>query len=552
MVTPGNDDHDLDGGGDTPDATVDAGLPDADAAQISTKPDAAPSESESTPQTTSEVTSASSAAPPSSETLARSYCGDGVQDAGEECDDGNWDVTDGCVQCTIVPVCGNQLVEFNEQCDDGNIVATDGCAGCVLIPLCGNGIVEVGEECDNSDTSQCFRCKQPRPRMCGNGVVDSGEECDSDSEVCIACRLVVPACGDGIVNGDEQCDDGNGFENDGCDHLCRTRKCGDNVVQDGEHCDPPGGACRADCSLLPPNCGDAVLQSNEREQCDDGNVAPGDGCFACDVECGNGVVEPNLGELCEPEFVVRNCRASIVEACVTCADASDCEQRDACDPETCQPISTCDAPSADADAGNASSSFTCTPVVPESPSCGAPLNLLGNGESTSGIDGWRAQDARMHLSHVTTDGFSRPGALLVMLDNEQPGGTLETQSVDTCVSVEAGTTYDFRGAYRFLDSTWQTSGVTVSLFLYNSADCSGATISPELTRGNKAPVDTDWSGYYFSVNTDVLNPNVPTSMLVKLAAWRSPELAVASVLWDDLTLVERSDATCNDVDAGAP
>lgn len=124
--------------------------------------------------------------------------------------------------------------------------------------------------------------------MCGNGIIDSGEECDSASAACVACRLIVPVCGDGITNSDEQCDDANDFDNDGCDRLCRIRKCGDDIVQDGEHCDPPGGACRSDCTLLPPNCGDGIVQANEREVCDDGNLAIGDGCHDCDVERGNG------------------------------------------------------------------------------------------------------------------------------------------------------------------------------------------------------------------------------------------------------------------------
>lgn len=551
VVTPGEDDDNLDAGVDASDAAVEAGPPAIDAAPTFTAPDASTSELSSSSHATNAAPSSPFQSTSSGESAPPSFCGDGVLEAGEECDDGNWDVTDGCVQCTIVPLCGNQLIELNEQCDDGNTVATDGCAGCVLVPLCGNGVLEVGEECDTPNSAQCFRCKQPRPRMCGNGVVDSGEECDSDSEACIACRLAVPTCGDGIVNGSEQCDDGNSFENDGCDHLCRTRKCGDGVVQDGEHCDPAGGACRADCTLTPPNCGDGVLQPSEREQCDDGNVTPGDGCFACDIECGNGIVEPNLGELCEPEFVVRNCRASIAEACVACTSENDCEQRDGCNPETCQPIPTCEAPTPSADAGVTSAPFTCDPIVPESPSCDVTsFNLLGNGDFTSDASGWRATDARVSLSHVTADGFAAPGALLVVLDNEQAGGTLETQGADTCIPVDADATYDFRGAYRFLDATWQTSGVTVALFLYNSADCTGPTVSPETTRGTKAPVDVDWTGYYFSVNTDVLDANGPTSMLVKLSLWRSPELAVASVLWDDLTLLERGDAACGD--AGAP
>ena len=52
-------------------------------------------------------------------------CGNGVVDAGEECDDGNTNSADGCTNsCTI---CGNGVVTAPEQCDDGNLTGGDGC-----------------------------------------------------------------------------------------------------------------------------------------------------------------------------------------------------------------------------------------------------------------------------------------------------------------------------------------------------------------------------------------------------------------------------------------
>lgn len=479
------------------------------------------------------------------------FCGDGVLDRGEECDDGNRLVTDGCVQCTIVPLCGNQRLEFNEQCDDSNTIATDGCAGCVLVPLCGNGLVELGEDCDSPDISRCNRCRLPKTHVCGNGVIDVGEECDSASEACVACRVIAPVCGDGITNSDEQCDDGNDFDNDGCDRSCRVRRCGDTIVQDGEHCDPPGGVCRSDCTLLPPNCGDGVVQVSEREVCDDGNLTIGDGCNACDVECGNGLVSPNLGELCEPRSASRSCRASIAPACVPCVNASDCQTRDACD-ETCQPVPACTVADGPADAGSSTAEPTldCSQSTPL-PACPEAINLLPNPTFDTTTAGWSSPDPRVNLSQTTADGFGAAGAMLVLLDNGATGGVSETRGAQVCLSIQPDATYTFRGAYRFLDATWQASGVSVSLFLYNSSNCSGAPVSPELTRGSKAPIETTWTGYAFTVSSSPLHGAEAASMLVKLDVRRTPELSLASVLWDDVSLVENETEACSStMDAG--
>lgn len=59
------------------------------------------------------------------------FCGDGIKQACEECDDGNEINDDNCNnQCkkNILPVCGNGKVESGESCDDGNLNNGDGCS----------------------------------------------------------------------------------------------------------------------------------------------------------------------------------------------------------------------------------------------------------------------------------------------------------------------------------------------------------------------------------------------------------------------------------------
>jgi len=66
---------------------------------------------------------------------APAACGDGTQDATEDCDDGNLQDGDGCSsECLVepTPTCGDGNKDPGEECDDGDNDDTDGCAGCVL------------------------------------------------------------------------------------------------------------------------------------------------------------------------------------------------------------------------------------------------------------------------------------------------------------------------------------------------------------------------------------------------------------------------------------
>ncbi|MCE9670617.1 DUF4215 domain-containing protein [Myxococcus stipitatus] len=85
------------------------------------------------------------------ERLNTSVCGNAIQEDGEQCDDGNTDLGDGCTPlCTReLPCangscqarCGDGQVMGTEACDDGNTAANDGCsATCQFEPgaLCQN------------------------------------------------------------------------------------------------------------------------------------------------------------------------------------------------------------------------------------------------------------------------------------------------------------------------------------------------------------------------------------------------------------------------------
>ncbi|HEU5179235.1 MAG TPA: DUF4215 domain-containing protein [Candidatus Polarisedimenticolia bacterium] len=256
-------------------------------------------------------------------------CGDGVQQTGEMCDDGNGVDTDGCrnnctlptcgdsilgntpgetcdppgstpatppgntnvcrplgeAQCTY---CGDNLVNDGEQCDDGNHVDTDGCRNDCTLPSCGDGLIN--EECEKCD-GNAFPASAPGT----HGVCRTGP-CGTPG-----CTF----CGDGIVNGDEQCDDGNAVDTDGCRNSCTLPSCGDGIVGNspGETCDPPGAPagnngnnCRDNCTV----CGDNHV--DDGEQCDDGNGVDTDGCRNnCTLpSCGDGLINNSgCGETCD-------------------------------------------------------------------------------------------------------------------------------------------------------------------------------------------------------------------------------------------------------------
>jgi len=239
------------------------------------------------------------------------YCGDGVQDSCEACDQGirNSDKPNACRPNCVLPFCGDGITDdfWGETCDDGNNRPGDGCdADCQK--ECGNGVVDPNEQCDdgvyNSDTkaNECRTdCTNYR---CGDGVIDFTEECDNgaaNANTPNACRpsCTHPTCGDGVVDTQwgENCDDANTVSGDGCDAQCHS-ECGDGKVGPGEECDNGDAnsdvvpdACRSDCTR--PTCGDGVRDSNE--QCDTGANTPQ--CQSCIVRCGNGVLEP--GEECD-------------------------------------------------------------------------------------------------------------------------------------------------------------------------------------------------------------------------------------------------------------
>lgn len=150
-------------------------------------------------------------------------CGDGVIDPGEECDDGNADNSDTCVEGCKNAACGDGFVGPGEGCDDANQIDDDACGNDCALGSCGDGKLQMGEACDD-----------------GNLI---------DTDACLS-TCVNAACGDGFVQDNvEACDDGNSDESDLCTTLCAAPSCMD-AIKSGKETDVDcgGGAC-AKCDV---------------------------------------------------------------------------------------------------------------------------------------------------------------------------------------------------------------------------------------------------------------------------------------------------------------
>ena len=212
-------------------------------------------------------------------------CGNGVLEAGEQCDDGDTSNGDGCNSAcrresgwtcnsaspSVCQKCGNGEREGTESCDDGNTSGGDGCSS-----SCSR---ESGWTCSTASPNVCQKCgngKKEGTETCDDGNRSNGDGCNSSckKESGWTCSNASPSvcekCGNSRKEGTEDCDDGNKVNGDGCNASCDVET---------------GWTCNNAIPNVCQKCGNGRREGSET--CDDGNTSNGDGCNAsCQKESG--------------------------------------------------------------------------------------------------------------------------------------------------------------------------------------------------------------------------------------------------------------------------
>ena len=153
-------------------------------------------------------------------------CGNGEQEPGEQCDDGNRLDGDGCsATCHVETTgCGNGTVDAGEDCDLGEGV--NGTAGVCCTASCtfvltgtqcraAAGQCDAAESCTGTSTSCPTDSFQPPTTVCrvAVGQCDATESCTGTSAACLA---------DGFQPNGTTCDDGNSATSG---DVCNTGVC---------------------------------------------------------------------------------------------------------------------------------------------------------------------------------------------------------------------------------------------------------------------------------------------------------------------------------------
>lgn len=202
---------------------------------------------------------------PTTDGPTRPECGDGVQDADEACDDGNFAPGDGCSPaCTLETTgCAAQSLAIADDPIGGMAICADAdqsvceedfaqlCApgwhlcsalehqekregwavdlqghralGVIRCRAAGGaGHYTVATiDADASDNCQIGSSRAECPSAFG---------CNETLDYALCCAAI-PTCGNGVVDGPlEECDDGNAFEADACSNVCAS------TTGTGPHC----------------------------------------------------------------------------------------------------------------------------------------------------------------------------------------------------------------------------------------------------------------------------------------------------------------------------
>ena len=210
-------------------------------------------------------------------------CGDGTLngDHGETCDDGGNNGSIGYCNSTCdgdTPVCGNGVQEKGEACDEGNDVngkyghCNSNCNGQYEAGYCGDNIIQIADAadcpvsftlCDENTTENCCEVVEfatgDSPETC-----DEGDKNDYHGHCNKYCNGTA-SCGNGNVGKDEICEPGSLPQPMPCSMLTQFTGSNGMVSACDEYCMPILTDCDYDTSYTSPffKTGQTLCYSND-------------------------------------------------------------------------------------------------------------------------------------------------------------------------------------------------------------------------------------------------------------------------------------------------
>ena len=114
------------------------------------------------------------------------YCGNGVIDGLEACDDGNHQSCGTCNSSCSGPTAPADPCPAGVACLAPADCASNACTNGLCAPRCGDGVREAGEFCDDRNTSACGTCNATCTGV-GSGNCAAGIGCNFDLDCTGTC-----------------------------------------------------------------------------------------------------------------------------------------------------------------------------------------------------------------------------------------------------------------------------------------------------------------------------------------------------------------------------
>ncbi|MBI5505018.1 MAG: hypothetical protein HY899_09445 [Deltaproteobacteria bacterium] len=285
-------------------------------------------------------------------------CGDGIPQAGEDCDDGNTVDGDCCSATCLAETAGSPCTADANVCTDDVCDGAGTCGHPDNTAPCSDGLY-----CTDGDVCSGGVCRAGAARNCNDANVCTTDSCNETIDACVHANNAL-SCDDGLycTTGDvcsggvcggaaRNCADTNVCTTDSCDEDADSCVHPDNTLpcNDGLYCTAGDVCAGGTCAGAPRDCGDANActddscneagdacdHSNNTMPCDDGLY-----CTTVDV-CAGGVCSGPSRDCADSNLCTDDSCNEASDACdhlnnsLPCDDGLYCTDGDVCAAGTC-------------------------------------------------------------------------------------------------------------------------------------------------------------------------------------------------------------------------